>query len=213
MVIDKRARCSTSFKTLNKRAQLFLLASVIIVSVVISLGITTNQVIVNEEPEDFYDFSDEVKGEIGKVINYEIYSDFEDGVNLNEFVDLLSESIKDTDPGSEFIIIYGDNVTGINVINERDDFIVVNGEKIKGKQEIIVSRICYAGSCEDIKTVVDDFDPEIGEGYISAEEIEGKDTIEIDVGEQIIEFPVSEYKRVLFIIQKEVGYESFIAAG
>ncbi len=213
MVTDKRARCSTSFKTSNKKAQLFLLAAIIIVAVVISLGITANQVIVNEEPEGFYDFSYEVKKEIGEVINYEIYSGFDDNADLDKFVDLLSESIKDTDPGSEFVIIYGNNISGIKVINERDDPIVVEGEDIEGNQGIIVSRICYAGSCDAIETIVDDFNPETGKGDISAEELKGKDAIQIDVDEQIIEFPISEHKKVLFIIQKDVGDESFVSVG
>ncbi len=52
---------------MNKRAQFFLLAAVIISVVVISLGITANRATVNREPGNFYDFSYEVKRETGAV--------------------------------------------------------------------------------------------------------------------------------------------------
>lgn len=196
---------------MNKRAQFFLLVAVIIVAVVISLGITANQAIVSREPIDFYDFSYEVKVEIGEVIDYGIYSDFDDDAKIDEFVDLLSESIADRDPTAEFVIIYGDSISGVNVRNEREDPIIVDGEEIEGTKSIVVSRICNGNICDTIESPVDEFGEEVGIWEIIASELIGKDTIQIDVEEQTIDFPVSEYKKVLFIIQKDVGDESFVS--
>ncbi|MFH1522083.1 MAG: hypothetical protein ABIF18_03935 [archaeon] len=197
---------------MNKRAQLFLLAAVIIVAVVISLGVISNQAIVNEEPTDFYDFSYEIKKEIGGVIDYEIYSDFDDEANLNIFVELLSENIRDKDPESEFIIIYGDNISGVKVVNEMADSIIADGQEVESEKTIVVSQICNINSCEDIELYADDFE-EVGTWEINTTVLEGKDTIQIDVDGQIIEFPISRHKKVLFIIQKDVDDESFIAIG
>ena len=61
---------------MNGRGQFFLLAAVIISVVVISFGVSSNVAKGNREPEDFYDFSYEMKREVGAVIDYEIYSDF-----------------------------------------------------------------------------------------------------------------------------------------
>ena len=202
---------------INKRAQFFLLASVIIVAVVISLGVTSNQVIVKEEPKDFYDFSDGITKEVGAVIDYGIYSGFDDDVNLNEFVDLLTEDIKDKYPDADFVIVYGDNASGVNVKNERTDSIEAEGENIEGSRGAVMSSICHGFGnshfCEDIELDAENFDEDIGRWKIDADKLQGKDAIQIEVGGQIVEFPVSEHKRVLFIIQKDVGDESFVAIG
>jgi len=97
---------------MNRRAQFFLLAAVIISAVVISLGITANRATVNREPGNFYDFSYEVKREAGAVLDYEIYTNVQiDGVDqpLEDFVRLLAKDISDKNPDANFKFIYGNN--------------------------------------------------------------------------------------------------------
>ena len=196
---------------MKKRAQFFLLAAVIIVAVVISLGITANQATVNREPESFYDFSYEVSREVGRVIDYEIYSEFDDDADLDEFVDLLTEDIKDKDPDANFIIVYGDNVSGMEVRNEGVDDALVEGEVIEGKKKMTVNRVCYENSCQNIDLSVDEFGEEIGNWKIDATQLKGQETIEIDVNEQVVSFPISRHKQVFSIIKKDVGDESFVS--
>ena len=93
---------------ISKRAQIFLLAAVIVSAIVISLGITANQARISNEPKNFEDFSYEVKREMGAVIDYEIYTNFSEDDNLDEFVDILAEDIKDKNPNANFMFIYGD---------------------------------------------------------------------------------------------------------
>jgi hypothetical protein len=58
----------------DKKGQFFLLAAVIISVIVLSLGATTNRVIVQNNFQDINDFTYEVEREIGEVLNYEIYT-------------------------------------------------------------------------------------------------------------------------------------------
>lgn len=195
---------------MNKRAQFFLLAAVIIVAVVISLGVTKNRTIVSEEPINFYDFSYEVNKEIGAVLDYAIYSGFDDDVNLTEFVNLLAEDIRDKDSEVNFVITYGDNVSGVRVRNEGSTSIFVDEQGVEGRGAIVVSKVCDSLSCNSINSSIA-IQSSIGIWEISAVELIGKKTIELGVHGQIVEFPISRHKKVVFIIQKDVGDESFIA--
>ena len=94
---------------MNKGAQFFLLAAVIISAVVISLGITANRATVNREPANFYDFSYEVKRETGAILNSEIYKMKDPNEDIGVFVDLLAEDIKDKNPDADFKFVYGNN--------------------------------------------------------------------------------------------------------
>ena len=195
---------------MKKRAQFFLLAAVIIVAAVISLGVTTNQAIVNREPESFYDFSYEVSREVGMVIDYEIYSEFDDDVNLDEFVDLLVENIENKDPDTNFIIVYGDTVSGMKVRNEGVDDVLAEGNVVESSKKITVNSLCDGNNCQDIELPSDEFG-EIKEWEITTGELAGKDSIEIGVNEQNVSFPISQHKQVFSIIKKDVGDESFVS--
>ena len=196
---------------INKKAQFFLLAAVIIVTVITSLGITANQARVTKEPENFYDFSYEVNREIGAVVDYSIYSDFDDEVDLTDFVNLLTDDIKDKNPDADFVIIYGDNISGVIVINEKKESIAVGDKTIEGREEIKISKICQGYGDSRLCKPVENFNNEIKSQKIDAEELAGQSVIQVEIGVQAIDFPVSQHKQVLFIIQKDVGDERFVA--
>ncbi|MCK4996828.1 hypothetical protein KAS08_00860 [Candidatus Pacearchaeota archaeon] len=114
----------------NKRGQFFLLAAVIISVIVISLGVSTNRVIVRSNDfQDVEDFSYEVEREIGEVLNYEIYTGINEG-KVEEFAKLMAEDIRDKDSNTEFIFIFGNN-EGMTVANygEEDVSVVVGDIK------------------------------------------------------------------------------------
>jgi len=186
---------------IGKRAQFFLLAAVIISAVVISLGISANRATVNREPESFYDFSYEVKREAGSVIDYEIYSEI-DG-NLEDFVGLLAEDIKDKNPDANFKFIYGNNT----YLVERDFGDTGSGKKAP-------SRICFGtGECVPVSGSAKDHNPDAGKRVLNAYDIGGSDNFIVEVGGHEFSFPISRHKQVVFIMQKDVDDESFVTIG
>ena len=195
----------------NKRAQIFLLAAVIISMVVLSLGVTMNRAVVAREPEEFYDFSYEVKKESSAALDYEIYTNL-DG-NLENFVASLIDSIEEREPNANFIIIYGNNVDGIKIKNKRDEVVVVGETEINGGGKVIKSKVCHGSFCEDVEEVATDYDEDAGEGVISGEDLGDDSEIVVEVNEQEFEFPIFEYSQVIFIIQKDVEDEVYIAVG
>lgn len=178
---------------MNKRGQIFLLAAVIISVVVLSLGATTNRVLVNSEPEDFYKLSYEVKRESSAVLDYEIYKgDAVDG-DMDAFIESLVKSVRGKEPNANFVIIYGNNVTGINITN-------------MGKDSDSKGKISYKGASEVVE-----HDVKGRKKSLSPAVLEGMTHFTVSIGDKEVGLPISEYNQVIFIMQKEVNDESFIS--
>ncbi len=180
---------------ISKRAQLFLLTAVIISSIVISLGITANQARISPEPKNFHDFSYEVKREIGAVIDYEIYTNFSEEDNLEEFVDILAENIQDDNPDANFIFVYGDNTD-------------VTLKTYDSQISDVTSTISIGQFYKTVGTP--------GTGItesLDVEDLEEAEEIIIEIGDYEFSFPISKYPQVIFLMKKDVGDESFITIG
>jgi len=195
---------------MNKRAQFFLLIAVIISAVVISLGVISNRATVNREPENFYDFSYEVSREVGAVIDYEVYSEFDSDADLDNFVDLLAEDIRDKDKDLDFMFIFGDEES-MTLMNYGSTDVLADGEVVSGAGSIASSKICFGGSCKNVNSIVNKYKSDIGRKKFTEEEMEGSDSIDVEIEDSFLSFPISRHRQVIFIIQKEVGDESFVA--
>ncbi len=193
---------------MKKGGQFFLLAAVIISAVVISLGVGTNRVVVNDEPGSFYDFSYEVKREVGVVLDYEVYSGFDTNVNLSEFVDLLAEEIEERSPGSDFIFIYG-NRDDMDLKNYGSESIYADGVEIEGLNAEVISRICLEDACQAIDENIVDFE---SSEVIAVTDFTrmGSDDILVEIEGNEFVFPLSDYRQVIFIMQKEIGGDRHI---
>lgn len=201
-----------SFFRINKRAQFFLLAAVIISAVIISLGIGTNKVTVKEEPGGFYDFSYEVKREAGAVLDYEVYSGFDGGANLTEFVDYLAAEIEERSPGSDFIFIYGNSTPGdMKVRNYGSDSVYAGGQEIEGLNQNLGSRICLGVLCQDINESSVDFDSGTAAGgSIVIDTLKSASEISVEIEGNEFIFPLSPHRQVIFIMIKNEGGDRHI---
>jgi hypothetical protein len=197
-----------SFSRINKRAQFFLLAAVIISAVIISLGIGTNKVVVSEEPTSFYDFSYEVKREVGAVLDYEVYSGFDSDVNLGDFVDLLADEITERSPGSNFIFIYGNgSATEGNwqIKNYGSESVYVEGEEVEGLNSEDTSRICLSSSCKEIEGDMG----EVSDFQMNTDRILDDDIL-VEIEGNEFSFEPSPHRQVIFIMIKNVGSDRHV---
>jgi hypothetical protein len=198
---------------INKKAQFFLLAAVIISAVVISLGITANTTRVNREPKNFYDFTYEVKREAGAVMDYEIYSGFEEGADLDNFVELLANDIQDRDKDANFLFVYGDN-EDITVKNYASRDVIVDGEDVQGKWTPVVSTICLnQGSCINTEETLSNYQDGAGTYTLNQSDLSDVDQIDVEIDGNSFPFMISRHRQVVFIIKKDVEDESFVATG
>jgi hypothetical protein len=194
------------FFLMRKRGQFFLLAAVIISSVVLTLSAGVNRVTVNEEPDNFYDFSYEVKREVGSVLDYSIYSDFADEINLNDFVDSLAREIKERSPGSDFIFIYG-NSSNMAVRNYGSESIYAEGVEIFGTDITSTSRVCLGDLCQNVTQTMVNFNMSTAQGgtiYLDPGR-SGSTNVTVEIGNSVFDFPFSSHKQVIFIMKKNIG--------
>lgn len=192
---------------MKKRGQFFLLAAVIISVVVLSLGVTTNQAIFSEEPKNFYDFSYEVKREVSAVSEYEVYSNIDDSTNLDDFVDALSEDIKERSPESDFVFIYGDEDESLKIRAYGNVEASVDGEDVSSTNSLSKDKVCLGNFCQGLSGGISDF---VDSSTVNTGD---KDDIFVTFKGNNYKFPSFRNKQVLFIIQKNVGDESYVNVG
>ena len=191
----------------NKCGQFFLLAAVIISAVIISLGFVENRATVNREPGSVSDFSYEVTREAGAVIDFEIYTLENNKDDLELFIGLLAKDIRDRDPDSNFLFLYGDESEMI-LKNYGSDSVDVDGDEVEGSGAIIISEICSDGTCTSVADTEGIYDSDAG-----TINVEGEEEIVITVGENDYSFPISKDRQVIFIMQKEIDDENFVSVG
>jgi hypothetical protein len=200
-------------RMLNKHAQFFLLAAVIISAIVISLGIIANQARITKEPKDFYEYGFGVKTETGAVIDFEIYSDVEG--NLKDFVERLSKDMKDKDPDLNFLFIYGNNeeliienygnqkiTASISGTNNLD--IVEAALEIKSK--VRMGSVTGTEITADLRELIDE--RFLQKKYTG---LNPGDRINLAIEEYSYTFIVSRHQQVIFIVYKEANDEKYIS--
>jgi hypothetical protein len=195
----------------GKRGQMFLLAAVIISAIVVSFAFTANEARVNQEPENFADLSYEVKKETGAVMDYQVYTGFNDDANLTEFVDKLAEDLYDRDSGVNFMFIYG-NSSNVTLRNYGSKTANVNDDPVRGAGTQLTSRIGKGGIHQDLNESLKEYDhTDRGRGKSWIAKVDNVDYVEVEVSGQRFNVSFSQNKQVIFIIQKEVGDENYIS--
>lgn len=90
-----------------KRGQFYLLAAIVIISIIIGLGVVNNKINAPSEDIKTYDLSKEIEFEGSKVIDQGVISGTPDQLLLN-LEDLIS-IYSDNYPESEIAVVYGDS--------------------------------------------------------------------------------------------------------
>jgi len=105
----------------NKKSQYYLIAAVIIVTIILGASVLTNYIITREEPVKFYDLNQELEQESASVVDYGIYNELDildliENFTSEYFVEYAEEKDKDI----EFVFIYGskDNVKIATYFND-----------------------------------------------------------------------------------------------
>jgi len=96
----------------NKKAQFYLIPAIIIAIIVLGMASVSNYIIVNEEPEKFYDLGENLGLEGSWVIDYGIYNKEDVDEQILAFARNYSEYILETGEDFELTIVYGDKDNG-----------------------------------------------------------------------------------------------------
>ena len=197
-------------KKMEKRGQFFILSALILSAIVLSLVDVGNYDHVNKEPEKFYDLSYEVKEEVGKVIDYGVYSTQD---KLGDFTARIAENIRNQDPESEFIFIYGDK-NNVQVENYGQDSASITdstgsttnaqagGENIENSVSIAIGNTHFGQNVnQDRKLFSDNFNQPINNPG---------DNIRVNIKGQDYTFNLADNQQFYMIIKKSSGEENFV---
>lgn len=92
---------------MNKKGQVFLIATLIILSILIGLGAVYTTTKTSKEETKVYDLTNEINYEAGRVIDNGVFTGANVGVNINN----LTEFYARTNPDSDFAIVYGNQTS------------------------------------------------------------------------------------------------------
>ena len=139
---------------MKKRGQFFLIASIVIVGILLSLGVVYNIVIAPEEDIQVYDLSEEIDFEASKVIDTGIFYG-ESTLEISQKVGTLNDAYSISNKDKNFMMVYGnreganiikyDNVgrgrVGIKTGSENIKLIISEPKKLKLKRPVYTANI------------------------------------------------------------------------
>lgn len=172
----------------NKGGQIFLIAAIVIIGIIIGLVTVVNVVRVGNENKAFYDLAEEVGFETKQVLDYGVYQSEETGPLVESFLTNYSNYIAQ----ERVLFIFGNktNVTGLFFNNTQTGGVGINYGGIPGTISI-----------RDItqETAVVDHDQATGK-------------ITVTINEIPYIFDLKPGQNFFFVIIKDENEESFVAA-
>ena len=97
---------------MNRKAQFYIIAAVIIAVLLAGLATTVNYAVTSATPTKFYDLGEAYGLETSKVIDYGVYQKYSPGINISEKIENFTQqffiSSSQKDPNIGVVYIYGD---------------------------------------------------------------------------------------------------------
>lgn len=194
---------------MNKGAQFFLLAAVILASVLVTLGASVNFARVNKEPDNFYKFSENLKQEGVEVVNYGVFSDNE---SVSDFIQKAGKYIADMDPDTELFFVYSNGSQLVVENYAREDFSAGVGDlnPVRGCQRELQGSISisvggynfgnpsYASVQSYYGRCVESYDIPSGE------------SLKIKISNQTYDFSLGSDKKFIVITKKRLNNETYV---
>lgn len=191
---------------MNKRGQFYLIAAVIISSVIISIVSVRNYAVVEKEPKNFFDISSQIKDEAARVIDYGAIGN-ED--KMRDFARNVSESLRKTDPSVEVIMVFG-NSSGVTVINFGNKTAEVGNIYIPGALEDVENNIILNVSDTEFKKQGNAPTKLFVDTWETPVPVSGKKEVTVRINEQDYYFKLYEYQQFFMIIKKGEKGEEYV---
>lgn len=187
----------------GNKGQFFLLAAVIISSVIISFGAATNMAIVNDEPEDFYTSGEDVRREIAAFLDYAVFTGEDD--ELEDFLVLLAENMEEANPNVDFAFLYRGNGNKLEVRNY-------------GFREFHVNDVLVEARGREERTITDEYgtirtfyvNEEVRDDYINLGNVDSF-SVKIEEDSDGVLFPFLDDQQVVFVMQKEERGDVYVS--
>jgi hypothetical protein len=183
-----------------------MLASVILSVLIFSMAFTTNYALSRTPDTAFFNYADTIERETNFVLDYQVFSDVGSSADIEDFIRILEADYLDREIGANFMFIYG-NATLLRIKNLGTEGIEIEGQDqiLQGSTAEVQSNI-RVGGISSLGVV--QYNTQNTEAQV-ANLVPGE-MIEIKFNEYVYKFPVSNVNQVIFIIQKDVGEETYV---
>lgn len=176
-----------------KKAQFYLIASIILVLIIIGMASVTNYITTREEPTQFYNLGESLGIEGPIVVDFSIYNTPEDiNSRIGDFVDRYSNAVSQTNDNFSLTVVYG-NRDGATV------------------------RSCAPAASGRINTDIGE-----GAGYPATAEVNCEESalnpsqqgngnnVNINIGNNQYDFDLQGNEEFMFVITSGSGSENFV---
>ena len=178
---------------MNKKAQFYLIAAILIVGIVVILAGITNYITTRKAPVKFYDLGNEFKEEGTRVVDYGIYN----SQNTLNLMESLAEQFKDyseeKDIRTELVFVFG-NTEGIRTVTYTTHQTGEVSLTVPGSSFGITGTPQKVANVED-RTPSGTFDE-----------------VKVEILEQEYTFELHEGENFFFVISKKTSDEEYIAS-
>ena len=195
---------------MQKQGQFYIIAAVVISTIIAGLITITNYTLVRPEPAQFYDLTKQLESEVGKIIEYGIYSNQDISVYIDNFIknDFLKYA-HEKEPSVGVIYIYG-NGSFLSVVNYGSDdagvITELNRTTLSGSQAQTISQVkLHVGNQPIGKRIVEEkgiF------GNIKAEVANTK-FVQVNISGKIYDFPLKGEQYFFAILKSEKNGEVY----
>jgi hypothetical protein len=198
----------------QKRGQFFILAAVIIVSVIVGISVYSNKVLFQDSRGGVYSLKQEVSQETSNVIDYGLYKRDD---KLEDFIQKMSGNLLERESsGLDLIFFYG-NSSQLNVLNLGEENLTMSHGTpptttiIPGVKKNVTAQVSLGGVGVGINI---DLIKLRAENLIKtiALNVAG-DKISFKVNEAGFDLPLNSNKDFYFVIKREVGEELYVTTG
>ncbi len=186
----------------GRRAQIYILAAVILVIIILSLVSVSNYIITRKEPVRFYDLGFQLRGETAKVIDFQTYTG---GEEINNFLDLIANYSLEVEPGMDLVIIQGDEN---ELTHEYELTVTTYKNKITSKNSNTVGFDFGSGDTVTFKV--------LGGPVADIQKIEesfgeGDNNIYVELLNKTYGFKLKENEKFIFVLAKQENQETYVS--
>lgn len=177
---------------MKKRAQLYIIAAIILILVVVGAAGISNYLTAKDEPTQFYDLGGSLGGEVPNIIDFGIYND---PVTLNskidDFISKYSDHLSQTNENFSLVIVYGNQTGATQTICQPSTFGGITTDTGAGYQT------SSGISCSDPASVTP---AHTGSEY----------NVMVPVGGNKYNFELHENEDFMFVMASGSGSENFV---
>lgn len=194
---------------MQKKAQFYIIITVIITVVVMGLITILNYVLVKPEPVQFYDLSKQLEREATKVIDYGVYSDKDIPLYIDDFINNFLKYAHEKDPNLGLIYVYG-NSTFLVVANYGKDDAGVITETNR--------TVLYGAEAQAVSQIrMDIAGQQVGKKVVEEKGIFGNvkalfgpsKTVKVNISDKVYEFNLRGQQYFFAIVKSESEGETY----